>query len=92
MTKHYYAEYCPYGTTTICPWGDKLLRFDSKFDRDDFVRKVGETNVIPLKTREINCDKYDWRSKNAIWDSGELYAHLITGYYQELPIRSDYIA
>ena len=97
--KHYYAEYSPYGIDSICPWGDELLRFDSKRDRDDFVTKLNigtdyahEMKAQALTTREINRSKYAWRSKHAIWDPGEVYAHLITGYYQTLSVRSDYVA
>lgn len=36
MTRHYYAEYCPWGTNTISR-DDELYRFDSRAARDEFV-------------------------------------------------------
>lgn len=36
MTRHYYAEYCPWGTDTISD-GDYCAVFDSRADRDKWV-------------------------------------------------------
>lgn len=36
MTRHYYAEYCPYGVNTLSG-SDELHRYDTKRQRDEAV-------------------------------------------------------
>lgn len=42
-TRHYYAEFCPYGTDTISD-GDTLMRFATREERDDMVKRINDAD------------------------------------------------
>lgn len=60
-TRHYYAEWRPYGTNTLS-WGMELYRFDSREERDEWVERMNEygdrERWAAVTTREIT-HRYD---------------------------------
>lgn len=41
--RHYYAEFCQYGSKTISD-GDTLMRFETREESDEIVKRINETN------------------------------------------------
>lgn len=41
--RHYYAEFCQYGSKVISD-GDTLMRFETWKERDEIVKRINETN------------------------------------------------
>ena len=63
--RHYYAEFCQYGSKTISD-GDTLMRFETREERDEIVKRINETNTelddkaIPVTLSSVS-HRYDAR-------------------------------
>lgn len=63
--RHYYAEFCQYGSKVISD-GDTLMRFETREERDEIVKRINETNqstdekAIAVTLSSVN-HRYDVR-------------------------------
>lgn len=63
--RHYYAEFCEYGSKVISD-GDTLMRFETREERDEIVKRINETNTelddkaIPVALSSVS-HRYDVR-------------------------------
>lgn len=71
--RHYYAEFCPYGTDTMSEY-DQLRRFNSCAERNRFVVTCNEianahgyNDVAEAVTLASRLHRYPAKSANAEW-------------------------
>lgn len=69
--RHYYAEFCKYGSKVISD-GDTLMRFETREERDEIVKRINETNQsIDEKAIAVNLSSVSHRYDVRKFDTDE---------------------